>query len=69
MFRQKDKEEVKQINGTLLTPTSAGVRQLSAPQEAQVTGPGPDRLRVPEAQLGVKVVGVQRLLPIDRVVP
>lgn len=48
--------------------TSAGIGQLSATQEAQVPGPRPDSLRVAEAELGVEVVGVQRLLPVNRVV-
>lgn len=48
--------------------TSTGIGQLSAPQEAQVARPRPDSLGVAEAELGVEVVGMQRLLPINRVV-
>lgn len=48
--------------------TSAGVRELGAPQEAQVAGPRPHGLGVAEAQLGAEVVGVQRLLAVHGVV-
>lgn len=48
--------------------TSAGVEQLGPLDEAQVAGPGPQRLGVPEAQFGVEVVGLQTLLPVDGVV-
>lgn len=48
--------------------TSAGIGQLSAPEEAQVARPCPDSLRVAKAELGVKVVGVQRLFAINCVV-
>lgn len=48
--------------------TSAGVSQLSAPQEAQVARPRPDSLGVAEAELGVEVVSMQRLLAINCVV-
>lgn len=48
--------------------TSAGIRQLGAPQEAQVAGPRPHSLGVTEAQLGAEVVGMQRLLPVHGVV-
>lgn len=48
--------------------TSAGISQLSAPQEAQVARPRPDSLGVAEAELGVEVVSMQRLLTINCVV-
>lgn len=48
--------------------TSACIGQLSAAQEAQVPGPRPDGLCIAEAEFRVEVVGVQRLLPVDRVV-
>lgn len=36
--------------------TSTGVRQLRPAEEAQVSGPSPDSLRVPEAEPGAEVV-------------
>lgn len=48
--------------------TSAGISQLSAAQEAQVSRPGPDSLRVTKAEFGVEVVSVQSLLAVNCVV-
>lgn len=48
--------------------TSAGISQLSAPQKAQIARPCPDSLSVPEAELGVEVVRMQRLLSINGIV-
>lgn len=45
-----------------------GIRELGPAQEAQVTRPGPDRLRVSKAQSGVKVIRLQDLLAIAAVV-
>lgn len=45
--------------------TSAGISQLGPAQEAQVSGPSPHRLRVPEAQPGAEVVRLQRLVAVD----
>lgn len=45
--------------------TSVGVSQLGPAQEAQVSGPSPHCLRVPEAQPGAEVVRLQRLVAID----
>lgn len=50
------------------TLTSTGISQFSAPQEAQVAGPRPDGLGVTEAELGVEVVSMQRLLSVNCVV-
>ncbi len=52
----------------LVILTSTGISQLSAPQEAQVARPRPHSLGVAEAELGVEVVSMQRLLTIDCVV-
>ncbi|TNN44794.1 hypothetical protein EYF80_045006 [Liparis tanakae] len=49
--------------------TSAGVGELGPAQEAQVSSPSPDALRVPEAQPGGEVVRLQRLVPVDGEVP
>ena len=48
-----------------LVLTSAGVGELGPAEEAQVSGPGPDGLRVAEAEPGVEVVRLQRLVPVD----
>lgn len=48
--------------------TSTGVSEICSPKEAQVASPCPKGLGVPEAQAGTEVVGVKRLLPVDRVV-
>lgn len=48
--------------------TSTGVSEVSASQEPQITGSCPDCLGVSEAELGVKVVSMQRLFPINCVV-
>lgn len=45
--------------------TSAGVGELRPAQEAQVSGPSPDGLRVSKAEPGVEMVGLQRLVPVD----
>lgn len=49
-------------------PTSAGVQQLGPLDEAQVARPGPQRVRLPEAEPGVEVVRLQALLAVDGVV-
>ena len=49
-----------------LTPASA--EQLCPLDEAQVACPGPQSLRVSKTELGVKVICLQALLPIDGVV-
>lgn len=54
--------------GPTRTLTSVGVGELGAAQEAQVARPGPDRLRVAEAQPGVEVVRLQHLLAVAAVV-
>lgn len=48
--------------------TSVGVGELRAAEEAQVARPGPDRLRVAEAESGVEVVGLEDLLAVAAVV-
>lgn len=48
--------------------TSTGISQVCAPQEAQVARPRPDSLGVAEAELGVEVVSMQRLLTVNCVV-
>lgn len=62
MFRPK-----MQQNG--VTPssvlTSTGVRQLGPAEEAQVSGPSPDSLRVSEAELGAEVVRLERLIAVN----
>lgn len=45
--------------------TSAGVRQLCPAEEAQVSGPSPDGLRVSEAESGAEVVRLQRLVAVN----
>lgn len=51
------------------SPTSAGRRELGAPHESQVSGASPECLRrVAEAQAGVEVVGLERLVVVDGVV-
>lgn len=45
--------------------TSAGVRQLRPAEEAQVSSPSPDGLRVSEAEPGAEVVRLQRLITIN----
>lgn len=58
----------KYLERALVILTSTGISQLSAPQEAQVARPRPHSLGVAEAELGVEVVRVQCLLPINCVV-
>lgn len=48
--------------------TSAGVQQLGPLDEAQVARPGPQCVRLPEAEPGVEVVRLQALLAVDCVV-
>lgn len=49
--------------------TSTGIGELRPPKEAQEARPCPDGLGVSEAQPGAEVVGLEPLLPVDRVVP
>lgn len=44
--------------------TSAGVGQFGPAEEAQVSGPSPDGLRVSEAEPGAEVVRLQRLVSV-----
>lgn len=48
--------------------TSTGVQEIGSLYETQVTCPGPQCLRVTKAELGVEVVGLEALLPVDGVV-
>lgn len=48
--------------------TSACIQQLRSLDEAQVAGPGPQSVGLPEAESGVEMVCLQALLPIDGVV-
>lgn len=50
------------------TLTSVGISELSAAEETQVACPGPDGLRISEAQPGVEVVGLENLLAVTAVV-
>lgn len=52
----------------MLPLTSAGVQQLGPLDEAQVARPGPQRVRLPEAEPGVEVVRLQALLTVDGIV-
>ncbi len=52
----------------LMVLTSTGIGELSAPQEAQVARPRPDRLGVAKAELSVEVVSMQRLFAVNCVV-
>lgn len=45
--------------------TSAGVGELGPPQEAQVSGPGPNRLSVAEAEPGAEMVRLQNFVSVD----
>lgn len=45
--------------------TSAGVGELGPPQEAQVPGPGPNRLSVAEAEPGAEMVRLQNFVSVD----
>ncbi len=49
--------------------TSAGVGQFGPAEEAQVSSPSPDGLRVSEAESGVEMVRLQRLVSIHGEVP
>lgn len=48
--------------------TSTRIQQLSSLDEAQVSRPGPESLRIPKAQFGVEVIRLQALLSINGVV-
>lgn len=50
------------------TLTSGSIQQLGPPDEAQVSGPGPQRLSLAKAQVCVKVISLQVLLSINGVV-
>lgn len=45
--------------------TSAGVGQFGPAEEAQVSGPSPDGLRVSEAESGAEMVRLQGLVSVD----
>lgn len=48
--------------------TSARIQELGPLDEAQVARPGPQGVGLPEAELGVEVVCLEALLPVDGVV-
>lgn len=50
------------------TLTSTGISELRSSKETEVARPRPNGLGVSKTQPGAEVVGVQRLLPVDRVV-
>lgn len=54
-----------QVEGLL---TSACIKELCPLDEAQVAGPGPQSLGIPEAQFGIEMISLQTLLPVDGVV-
>ncbi len=63
--RRREQAEVKHSERKL---TSIGVGELGAAEEAQVTCPGPDRLRVSKTESGVEVIRLENLLTITTVV-
>lgn len=49
--------------------TSAGIGEFGPAEEAEVSGSSPDGLRVSEAESGVEMIRLQRLVSIDGEVP
>lgn len=48
-----------------MSRTTAGVGEFGPAEEAQVSGSSPDGLRVSEAEAGVEMVRLQRLVSVD----